>query len=119
MISAMVYKNAELHIPSSSCTYALLSWISLEALGTFTPERGPVIEAPGVEAARVVLALVEAAAVGVWVTPGTRRTLAHIASVLINAASPGPTWVTQALIEVSTLSNIGEVRKSDIIISRQ
>ena len=90
----------------------------MEALGTFTSEGGSVIEAPGIEATWVVLALVEAAAVGVGVTPGTWRTFAHKASVLINAASPGPTWVTQALIEVSTLSNIGEVRKYDII-SRQ
>ena len=100
---------------SSSCTYALLSWIALEALGALAPVGGSVVEAPGVEAAGVVLALVEAAAVGVGVTPGTRGTLAHKASVLVDAAGPGSTWVTQTLVEVSTLSNIGHVRNMILI----
>ena len=105
------------YIPSSSssCTYALLGWISLEALGTLTPVGGPVVEAPGVEAAGVVLALVEAAAVGVGVTPGPWRTLTHEASVLVNAPGPRSTRVTQTLVEVSTLSNMGDVRNMILI----
>ena len=94
------------------CTYALLSWISLESLRTLTPVGGPVVEAPGVEAAGVVLALVEAAAVGVGVTSRPRRTLAHEASVLVDAPRPGTTRVTQTLVEVSTLS---KCRWSEII----
>ena len=93
------------YIPSSSssCTYALLGWISLEALGTLTPVGGPVVEAPGVEAAGVVLALVEAAAVGVGVAPGAGRTLADVAAVLVDAPGSSSAGVAQTLIEVHTL----------------
>ena len=75
----------------------------MESLRTLAPVRGPVVEALGVEAARVVLALVEAAAVGVGVTSGPGRTLAHKASVLVNTPGPSSTRVTQTLVEVSTL----------------
>ena len=75
----------------------------MESLRTLAPVRGPVVEALGVEAAGVVLALVEAAAVGVGVTSGPWRTLAHKASVLVNAPGPGTTRVTQTLVQVSTL----------------
>ena len=75
----------------------------MESLRTLAPVRGPVVEALGVEAAGVVLALVEAAAVGVGVTLGPRRTLAHKSSVLVDAPGPGSTRVTQTLVQVSTL----------------
>ena len=75
----------------------------MESLRTLAPVRGPIIEALGVEAAGVVLALVEAAAVGVRVTSGPGRTLAHKASVLINTPGPSTTRVTQTLVQVSTL----------------
>ena len=84
----------------------------MESLRTLTPVGGPVVEAPGVEAAGVVLALVEAAAVGVGVTSRPRRTLAHEASVLVDAPRPGATRVTQTLVEVSTLS---KYRWSEIV----
>ena len=87
-------------------TYALLCRISLESLGALAPEGGSVIEAAGVEAAGFVLALVEAAAVGVGVAPGPRRTLAHVSSVLVDAPGPGTARVTQTLVQVNTLKKI-------------
>ena len=86
-------------------TYALLSRISLESLGTLTPEGGPVIVAPCVEAAGVVLTLVEAPAIGVGVAPGPRGALAYVASVLVDTFGPGSARVTQTLVEVRTLKH--------------
>ena len=59
--------------------------------------------AAGPHPARVVLALVEGAAVGVGVAPGARRTLADVAAVLVDTPGSGSAGVTQTLIEVHTL----------------
>ena len=59
--------------------------------------------AAGPHPARVVLALVEGAAVGVGVAPGAGRTLADVAAVLVDTPGSGSAGVTQTLIEVHTL----------------
>ena len=59
--------------------------------------------AAGAHPARVVLALVEGAAVGVGVAPGAGRTLADVAAVLVDAPGSSSAGVAQTLIEVHTL----------------
>ena len=81
----------------------MLSWVSLVSLGTLTAVGGAVIVAAGPHPARVVLALVEGAAVGVGVAPGAGRTLADVAAVLVDAPGSSSAGVAQTLIEVHTL----------------
>ena len=81
----------------------MLSWVSLVSLGTLTAVGGAVIVAAGAHPARVVLALVEGAAVGVGVAPGAGRTLADVAAVLVDAPGSSSAGVAQTLIEVHTL----------------
>ena len=59
--------------------------------------------AAGPHPARVVLTLVEGAAVGVGVAPGAGRALADVAAVLVDTPGSGSAGVTQTLIEVHTL----------------
>ena len=59
--------------------------------------------AAGPHPARVVLALVEGATVGVGVAPGAGRALADVAAVLVDTPGSGSAGVTQTLIEVHTL----------------
>ena len=64
--------------------------------------------AAGPHPARVVLALVEGAAVGVGVAPGAGRALADVAAVLVDTPGSGSAGVTQTLIEVHTLERKGK-----------
>ena len=81
----------------------MLSWVSLVSLGTLAAVGGAVVVAAGPHPARVVLALVEGAAVGVGVAPGAGRALADVAAVLVDTPGSGSAGVTQTLIEVHTL----------------
>ena len=87
-------------------TYALLCRISLESLGALAPEGGSVIEAAGIEATGIVLALVQGAAVGVGVASSPGGTLAEETSVLIDTLGTCPTRAAQTLIEVHTLKHV-------------
>ena len=83
----------------------MLGRIAFKALRTLTPVGSSVIEAAGVEATGIVLALVEGATVGVGVASGSRRTLAGESSVLIDTPGPRPAGVAQTLVEVNTLKH--------------
>ena len=75
----------------------------MKALRTLTSVGSSIIEAAGVEAAGIGLALVQGATVGVWITSGAWGTLAQEASVLIDTLGPSTARVTQTLVEVHTL----------------
>ena len=57
----------------SLLTSTLLVWVALEALSTLTPVGSSLIEAAGVEATGIVLALVQGPTVGVGITSGSCR----------------------------------------------
>ena len=81
----------------------MLVWVALEALSTLTPVGSSLIEAAGVEATGIILALVQGPTVGVGITSGSWRTLAEKPSVLIDTLGPGSARVAQTFIEVHTL----------------
>ena len=55
----------------SFLTSTLLVWVALEALSTLTPVGSSLIEAAGIEATGIILALVEGPTVGVGIAAGT------------------------------------------------
>ena len=55
----------------SLLTSTLLVWVALEALSTLTPVGSSLIEAAGVEATGIILALVQGPTVGVGIASGT------------------------------------------------
>lgn len=71
-------------------------------MSTLTPVRSSLIEAAGVEAARIILTLVQGATVGVGIASGAWRTLAEKSSVLIDTLGSGSARVAQTFIEVDT-----------------
>ena len=82
---------------------ALLCWVATVSLRTLTSVGSSVIEAAGIPATGIVLALVRGATVSVGITSGTRRTLAQEPSVLIDTLGSSTARVAQTLIEVHTL----------------
>ena len=56
---------------TSLLTSTLLVWVSFEALSTLTPVGSSLIEAAGVEATGIILALVQGPTVGVGIASGS------------------------------------------------
>ena len=52
-------------------TSTLLVWVSFEALSTLTPVGSSLIEAAGIEATGIILALVQGPTVGVGIASGS------------------------------------------------
>ena len=84
----------------------MLGRVALISLRTLASVRASVIEAAGIEATGIVLALVQGAAVGVGVTSSPGGTLAEETSVLIDTLGTCSTRAAQTLIEVHTLKHV-------------
>lgn len=81
-----------------------MSWVAFESLWALASVSSSFTVASSIKSAGAGLTEVEDSTAGVRISFGSRRTLADISSILVDALRSGATWVAQTLVQVDTPS---------------